>query len=81
MMMKAVREIYENAPESIQIKIPDSLRHRRVEVLLIELDGASEAVDANGWPVGFFERTAGCLADDPIERAPQGDYQVCEEFQ
>jgi len=22
----------------------------------------------------FFEKTAGCLADDPIERAPQGDY-------
>lgn len=21
----------------------------------------------------FFEKTAGCLADDPIERAPQGD--------
>ena len=22
------------------------------------------------WPLDFFEKTAGCLADDPIERAP-----------
>jgi hypothetical protein len=25
-----------------------------------------------------FEKTAGCLADDPIERAPQGDYEIRE---
>jgi hypothetical protein len=24
------------------------------------------------WPAEFFEKTAGCLADDTIERAPQG---------
>jgi len=26
----------------------------------------------------FFEKTAGCLADDPIERAPQEDYEIRE---
>ena len=30
------------------------------------------------WPSDFFEKTAGCLADDPIERAPQGDYEIRE---
>ena len=30
------------------------------------------------WPADFFEKTAGCLADDPIERAPQGDYEIRE---
>ena len=24
-----------------------------------------------GWPPGYFEETAGCLADDPIKRWPQ----------
>lgn len=24
-------------------------------------------VDANGWPVGYFERTFGCLADQEFE--------------
>jgi hypothetical protein len=37
MTINAIREIYENAPETIQLTIPDSLRHRRIEVLLIEL--------------------------------------------
>lgn len=24
-------------------------------------------VDANGWPVGYFERTAGCFAGEPFD--------------
>ncbi|NJN57337.1 MAG: DUF2281 domain-containing protein [Leptolyngbyaceae cyanobacterium SL_5_9] len=31
-----------------------------------------------GWEPGFFERTAGCLADDPIARYPQPSYDVRE---
>ena len=27
-----------------------------------------EAIDELGWPIGFFDRTYGALADDPIER-------------
>ena len=30
-------------------------------------------VDANGWPVGFFEETAGSIPD--LERAPQGEFE------
>ena len=26
-----------------------------------------------GWPTGFFEKTAGCLEDDPLIRYPQGE--------
>ena len=28
-----------------------------------KLNGAS-GLDANGWPIGYFEQYAGCLADD-----------------
>lgn len=28
-----------------------------------------------GWPPGFFERTAGCLKDEPLIRYPQGELQ------
>ncbi|KAM3100855.1 DUF2281 domain-containing protein [Phormidesmis sp. 146-35] len=31
-----------------------------------------------GWEAGFFEKTAGCLADDPIIRHPQPPYDVRE---
>jgi hypothetical protein len=33
-----------------------------------------------GWPPGFFEQTEGALADDPIERPSQGEYEVREEL-
>ncbi len=30
---------------------------------------------AQNWPADFFEQTAGCFADMPLERIPQGDYE------
>jgi hypothetical protein len=33
-----------------------------------------------GWPPGFFEQTAGALADDPLVRGEQGEYEVREEL-
>jgi hypothetical protein len=74
--MQPIRQIYQDAPDSIAI--PEELRHHPVEIIiwpLSEQNPATEETDANGWPIGFFEATAGCLADDPIERAPQGDYE------
>jgi hypothetical protein len=35
-------------------------------------------VTGRGWPVGFFENVIGALKDDPIERGPQGEYEVRE---
>ncbi len=29
----------------------------------------------------FIEKTYGCLADDPIERHPQGDYLLYEDWE
>jgi hypothetical protein len=31
------------------------------------------AVDANGWPKGFFERVAGSMPE--LQRAPQGQFE------
>jgi hypothetical protein len=42
------------------------------------LPSDSSQEDSNGWPVGFFERTYGSLADDPIERLPQGCPEIRE---
>lgn len=75
--MQPIRQIYYDAPSTISI--PEELQHQAVEVIIWPLDKAEARqeteTDANGWPIGFFEATAGCLADDPIERAPQGDYE------
>lgn len=34
---------------------------------------SSEEVDANGWPIGFFERVAGSMPS--LQRAPQGGFE------
>ena len=52
-------------------KCPRVYLPREVEVVLVMQDAEPQAVDANGWPTGFFNRTYGALADDPIERPPQ----------
>ncbi len=65
------------------IEVPQELWDRDVDVIFLTLDERNGSrnkveVDANGYPIGFFERTAGALADDPIERAPQGEYEIRE---
>ena len=80
--MDFYRETIKNAPSIIHV--PNELRNRDVEVTILPLDekqnGQTVETDPNGYPIGFFERTAGSLRDDPIERAPQGDYALREEI-
>jgi len=60
-----------------QPALPEGTRlHVRIKVKPVE----DEPVDANGWPIGFFERTAG-QADPSLERPPQGEYEVRESLE
>jgi len=40
----------------------------------------SEVIKASEWG-NFIRETYGCLKDDPIERAPQGEYEIREEIE
>ena len=71
---------------TLTIAVPEALRNRDLEVLVvlqpIEMQTTTQAsLDEHGWPVGFFEETYGSLADDPIERLPQGEIEVREAIQ
>lgn len=55
----------------LHLDIPTSLQAQDVEVVLVLNPTKTPSTDALGWPEGFFERTYGALADDPIERPPQ----------
>ena len=71
--MNFYRETIEKAPSVISI--PKELRNRSVEIIILPLDEKVEngdvvETDANGYPIGFFERTFGSLPDFP-EREPQ----------
>lgn len=60
--MTYFRQIIDEVAETITV--PLESRHRRVEIIILPLDEAGSngamydkqavAVDANGWPVGFF---------------------------
>ncbi len=68
----------------LTIPIPDALRDKELEVLVVLQpitapdETEIEKTDERGWPIGFFEETYGSLADDPIERLPQGNLEVRE---
>lgn len=69
------------APLADELTPEDKVRlfeHLRLE---LERDYLAHQPEAPGWPPGFFERTYGSLADDPIERPPQGDFEVRDEIE
>lgn len=47
----------------------------------IKVQSPQKSPEELGWPSGFFEETAGCLADDPIQRYPQGEYEEREQLE
>jgi len=70
--MNFYRETIKNAPSVISI--PKEMRNRDVEIIILPLDEETEngnavKTDINGYPIGFFEETAGSLPDFP-EREP-----------
>lgn len=51
----------------------DSEKAAQVEKLVRDaLVLAEPRRNAHGWPPGYFERTAGAFADEPLERPAQG---------
>lgn len=68
----------------LTIHVPKSLRNRDLEVLIVLQPLATpdsvlmQSENERGWPQGFFEETYGSLADDPLERLPQGQVEEHE---
>lgn len=70
--MQAIRQIIEDAPETVVI--PEALRHHKLEVIFRVIDEPLAERDETGWPIGFFERTSGAWQGEPLVREPQGDF-------
>ncbi|MBF2017827.1 MAG: hypothetical protein IGS23_22050 [Rivularia sp. T60_A2020_040] len=66
----------------LHLDIPLGMKDQEVEVMVIyqsiETAIATQTPSDLGYPPGFFEQTAGCLADDPIQRYPQGEFEERE---
>lgn len=62
----------------LTLELSTELQNRDVDVVIVLRPVSEEPVDAMGYPVGYFDETYGSFADEPIERGPQGDYEVRE---
>ena len=74
--MNFYRQTIKNVPPVISV--PDEFRGADVEVLILPLDQNGNGQhkdnverDANGYPIGFFEATAGSIPDFPERDQPQ----------
>ena len=73
----------------LKLEMPAGMSNTDVEVLVVVQPLPSSPASSKpnptpeelGWPPGFFEQTEGALANDPIERPPQGEFEVREAFQ
>jgi hypothetical protein len=77
--MKAVRKVYKNLPEVI--RVPDYLKNRRVEVILLPLDEATHAglkTREGQIPIDEF---LGAWKGEPLVREEQGDYEIRESLE
>ncbi len=54
----------------LKLELPLEMSNTDLEVLLVV-----QRKEKRRWPPGYFERTAGSLAEDPIERPAQGNYE------
>ena len=70
--MQAIRQIIDDAPETVVI--PEALRHHKLEVIFRVIDGPRSGQGDAGWPIRFFERTAGAWQGESLVREPQGDF-------
>ncbi len=75
--MDAIKLTTHIGPDGIlRLELPLDITNQDLEVVIVVQTQRSEPVDANGWPLGYFEETYGSLADHPIERPDQGTLET-----
>jgi hypothetical protein len=80
--MTSVRAIYERGRVRFLEPLRTPGRHELIVIFLGDEetdlpldDGKVPRTKKDGWPAGYFRRTAGCLRHNPIRRAPQGELE------
>jgi hypothetical protein len=63
----------------LQVKLPDLVANRDIEVMVIYQPVNEEA--KRKWPPGFIERIAGSWQGEPLIREPQGEYPERESLE
>ncbi|MCX5873128.1 MAG: hypothetical protein NTY51_07830 [Deltaproteobacteria bacterium] len=71
--MDVVRQIYESLPESI--RMPDSLKNRPVEVILLPLDGSPVTPGKRRKKLKTAHEFLGSWKGEVLTRPKQGEYE------
>ena len=74
--MDVVRQIYESLPETI--RMPDSLKNRPVEVILLPLDEAPDTLDKRRKKRKSAYEFLGAWKGEALTRPEQGEYETRE---
>lgn len=56
-----------NRDGMVQLEVPTNLPESEIEIVLVMQPIETAAVDAMGYPIGYFEETYGSFADEPLE--------------
>lgn len=66
-MMQTIKVRQHTGSDGIlRLEIPTEIQGGDLEVTVTYQKLETAEVDKNGWPIGFFDRTYGICADDPI---------------
>jgi hypothetical protein len=68
---------------TLQMAIPTGLPEADVDVLVVVRHVAPCSTGSAApvsWPEGFFDKTFGCLAEDPLVREPQVQHEAREKL-
>jgi hypothetical protein len=77
--VQTVRKIYESLPKVI--RVPDALKNRRVEVILLPLDDVPETSPGPYKGKNPIEEFVGAWKGKPLVRPEQGEYEERELLQ
>jgi hypothetical protein len=76
--MKAVQfHSHVGADGVLKIEVPVGMTDADLDiVVIVSPAGAAAGATDGSWPPNFFEETFGCLAEYPLERPPQGEFET-----
>ncbi len=67
----------------LRLELPLNLANTEVELFIVfqPIFPKQQPPEALGWPSDFFEKTFGSFKDEPLERPPQGEFEIRNELQ
>lgn len=82
-MMQSVRlQSHVGQDGILRLELPLDIVNTDVELLIVFQPVLSEPQSPQelGWPPDFFEKTFGSFKDEPLQRPPQGEFEIRHEL-